>query len=223
MSERSAGQSPEAAGRPGQSGGPAASGQRVPSADSADSAAGHSGETPDHRRDRNWTELLQELRVAQTGVQLLTAFLLALPFQAKFSDLSSAQRGLYLVVVLLAVAATGLLLMPVSLHRAVFRRHQKELLIQAANALAQAGLALLALAVAGVVTLIFDVVVGPTAGIIAGALTLLVLVLLWAVIPAIVRKQADAQTPPESRPAAAPHDRAGPAGEDEDGDGDGTI
>ena len=132
------------------------------------------------------------------GVQLLTAFLLALPFQARFSDIDSVQRVLYLVVVLLAVAATGLLLMPVSLHRAVFRRHQKELLIQAANALAQAGLALLALAVAGVVTLIFDVVVSPTAGIIAGALTFLVLVLLWAVIPLAIRRSAEAPPKEES-------------------------
>ncbi|WP_007514364.1 MULTISPECIES: DUF6328 family protein [Pseudofrankia] len=209
MNERSAGRSPTAAGRAGD---PAASGQDTPS---IDDVGLRPGETLDQRRDRNWTELLQELRVAQTGVQLLTAFLLALPFQPRFSDLSSVQRTLYLVVVLLAVAATGLLLMPVSLHRAVFRRHQKELLIQAANAMAQAGLALLALAVAGVVTLIFDVVIGSLAGIIAGALTFLVLVLLWAVIPGIIRKQADTRMQTASKPDAVPHDAGGHADRDD--------
>jgi hypothetical protein len=165
------------------------------------------GETLDQRRDRNWTELLQELRVAQTGVQLLTAFLLALPFQQRFSILTTAQRTVYLVVVLLAVAATGLLLMPVSLHRAVFRRHQKELLIRAANGLAQAGLTLLALAVAGVVMLIFDVVTGTTAGAVAGGLTLVVLVVLWVVIPGLVRRRAE---PRPGSAGAAPG--AGPPG-----------
>jgi hypothetical protein len=202
MSERSAGGSADDAGR---SGGPAAGGQHAPG---REVFGGRPGETLEQRDDRNWTELLQELRVAQTGVQLLTAFLLALPFQPRFSVLSAQQRALYLAVVLLAVAATGLLLMPVSLHRAVFRRHQKELLIRAANGLAQAGLGVLALAVAGVVTLIFDVVIGPPAGAVAGSLTLLVLVLLWAVVPAMVRRAA------EPRPPAARADLGEPDSRD---------
>src|SRR5690349_4674753 len=77
-------------------------------------------ETPAERSDRNWSELLQELRVAQTGVQVLTAFLLSLPFQARFEAITSHQKVVYLIVVLLSVAATGVLISPVAVHRAVF-------------------------------------------------------------------------------------------------------
>ncbi|HEY3750414.1 MAG TPA: DUF6328 family protein [Pseudonocardiaceae bacterium] len=149
--------------------------------------AGARNETRAERSDRNWAELLQELRVAQTGVQLLTAFLLSLPFQQRFSQLSDEQRWLYLTVVLLSVGATGLLVMPVSIHRAVFRQREKEALVQVASRVAQIGLALLALATTGIVTLIFDVVESHTAGIVAGTATLAVLAILWAVVPGAVR------------------------------------
>ena len=147
-------------------------------------------ETPAQRRYRNWGDLLQELRVVQTGVQLLTAFLLAIPFQQRFTTLSNEQKSLYLVIVLLTVSATGLLIMPVSLHRAVFRRKEKETLIRVANRLAQVGVALFAVAVSGVVLLIFDVVRGAPAGWIAGGCTFVVLVVLWAVVPAAIRLAA---------------------------------
>jgi hypothetical protein len=150
-------------------------------------AAAARHETEAERTDRNWSELLQELRVVQTGVQLLTAFLLSLPFQQRFATLSAGQRWLYLVVVVLSVAATGLLVAPVSIHRAVFRRREKEALVEIASRVAQAGLALLALAVTGVVTLIFDVVENSTAGVAAGGGTLVALAVLWAVVPATVR------------------------------------
>ena len=80
------------------------------------------------RLDRNWADLLQELRVVQTGVQLLTGFLLTLPFQARFEQLSGYERTIYLVTVTLSVAATGFLIAPVSLHRILFRRHARELM-----------------------------------------------------------------------------------------------
>lgn len=144
-------------------------------------------ESEAERRNRHWAELLQELRVLQTGVQLLTAFLLAVPFQARFTTLSDTQTWIYLVVVLLAVAATGLLVMPVSLHRAVFRRQERETLINVANRLAQIGLMLFALAVTGVVLLVFDVAKGAPTSIIASAATLFGLVMAWAVVPAVIR------------------------------------
>ncbi len=161
----------------------------------------HSGgpardETPAQRTDRNWSELLQELRVVQTGVQVLTAFLLSLPFQQRFTTLTAGQRWLYLVVVLLSTGATGLLVMPVSIHRAVFRHREKQVLVRVASRVAQAGLGLLALAVAGVVTLIFDVVEGRTAGIVAGAATFALLVVLWAIVPAAVRLRGRRDTAP---------------------------
>jgi hypothetical protein len=140
-------------------------------------------ESPEQRSDRNWGELLQELRVAQTGVQLLTAFLLSLPFQQRFASITTNQKNVYLVVVLLSVAATATLIAPVALHRAVFRRHEKALLVDAAARLAELGLALLGSAITGVVLLIFLVTVGPTAGVVAAAAVALLLVFAWAVVP----------------------------------------
>ena len=140
-------------------------------------------ETPAERSDRNWAELLQELRVAQTGVQLLTAFLLSLPFQQRFLSITDSQRVVYLVVVLLSVSATGTLIAPVALHRAVFQRHEKQKLVLLAAKLAVVGLGLLGVAVAGVVLLIFLVVTGPLGGGLACGATLLVLIALWGVMP----------------------------------------
>ncbi|MEX5633141.1 DUF6328 family protein [Parafrankia sp. FMc2] len=150
------------------------------------------GETPQERLNRNWAEILQELRVAQTGVQLLSAFLLALPFQNRFSTLSSGQEWLYLGVVGLAISAMGLLVTPVSMHRAMFRKKEKENLVVVANRLAQAGLALFAVAVSGVVVLIFDVTKGFTAGVVAGVVTLVMFVVLWVAVPVAIRPLATA-------------------------------
>lgn len=147
-------------------------------------------ETPAERSDRNWSELLQELRVAQTGVQLLTAFLLSLPFQNRFESLSDGERRLYLVVVLLAVAATGVLIAPVALHRAVFRRHEKQQLVDMAALLAEFGLLLLAAAVTGVVALIFVVTSGAVVGTVAAAGVGLMLTVLWLVVPLASRRRA---------------------------------
>lgn len=161
--------------------------------DGADAARAR-GETQAERTDRNWSELLQELRVAQTGVQLLTAFLLSLPFQQRFTTLNHEQRSLYLAVVLLSAGATGLLVMPVSIHRAVFGHREKQTLVRVASRVAQAGLALLALALAGVVALIFDVVEGRPAAIVAGAAALVLLVALWAIVPMAVRLRGHRDT-----------------------------
>src|SRR6204780_5658379 len=92
------------------------------------------------RDDRNLAELLQELRVAGLGVQVLFGFLLSLPFTMRFAMLSHAQRQLYIASLMLAAASTALLLAPVAYHRLVFRRHQKEHLIRAANVMAICGL-----------------------------------------------------------------------------------
>ncbi|MBL7497184.1 hypothetical protein I6A84_30465 [Frankia sp. CNm7] len=144
-------------------------------------------ESPEERRNRNWAEILQELRVAQTGVQLFTAFLLALPFQNRFTTLSNAQEWLYLAVVALSIIATGLLVTPVSLHRAIFRKREKETLILVAHRLAQGGLAMFAVAVAGVATLIFDVTKGLTVGVAAGLATLALFATLWVGVPVAIR------------------------------------
>ena len=135
------------------------------------------------RLDRNWADLLQELRVVQTGVQLLTGFLLTLPFQARFEQLSGYERTIYLITVALSVAATGFLIAPVSLHRILFRRHARELMVTVSHRLAIVGLVLLGAAIVGVVLLIFDVVAGTATGIVAAAAALVLLVSLWAGVP----------------------------------------
>src|SRR6478672_9542688 len=136
-------------------------------------------ETPLERLDRNWVDLLQELRVIQTGVQLLTGFLLTLPFQSRFEQLSAYQQTIYLATLAASVLATGFLIAPVSLHRFLFRRHARRVTVDVAHRLAQVGMLLLAVAMVGVVLLIFDVVLGSTQGIVAAGIVAAVLLGLW--------------------------------------------
>lgn len=147
-------------------------------------------ETPTERLDRNWEDLLQELRVVQTGVQLLTGFLLTLPFQTRFTDVEDLQRNAYLTTVACAIAATGFLIAPVSLHRLVFRRHLRRRMVTVAHYLALIGMALLACAIVGVVFLTFGLVTGNAGGGIAGALAALLLILLWAALPLRLRSHS---------------------------------
>ncbi|WP_280276507.1 DUF6328 family protein [Nocardia wallacei] len=141
-------------------------------------------ETPTQRLDRNWSTLIQETRVVQTGVQLLTGFLLTLPFQSRFEELlSTPMRWLHLATVAASVAATVFLVAPVSAHRILFRRHRLERAVTSAHRFAIAGLALLGLALTGVAMLIFDVVAGLPAGTAAGSAFALLFVVVWVVHP----------------------------------------
>ena len=151
--------------------------------------------------DRNWTELLQELRVAQTGTQILTGFLLTLPFTSEFPKLGDDQKVLYLVVLLGSVVATGLNVAPVAYHRILFRRHKRRWLVSAANVVARAALVMLALDSAGVVLLVFDVVVGRLAAVVAAGAVLAFLLLLWAAVPLAERASDGPRTQaPEDEP-----------------------
>ncbi len=152
--------------------------------------AGGRDETPDERLDRNWMELLQELRVSQTGVQILAGFLLTLPFQTRFAGLSSAERALYLLTVVVACVATILLITPVAIHRALFRQHRKARIVAAADRLARAGLVALGLTVSGVVALVFTVVLGGWAGAVAGTVLLVGIASSWWVVPRRLRQDA---------------------------------
>jgi len=145
-------------------------------------------ETPTERLDRNWGDLLQELRVVQTGVQLLTGFLLTLPFQQRFADLSSFDTAAYLVSVSAAVIATGLLIAPVLMHGLLFRRHARAIMVDGAHRLAVLGSAFLGLAMVSVVLLIFDLVAGNLAGAIAAVVAALMLLGLWLVMPLSMRR-----------------------------------
>jgi hypothetical protein len=117
-------------------------------------APGRPGETPEQRDDRNLLDLLQELRVATLGVQVLFGFLLGLPFTVRFSRLEAWQRWLYLAIVMVSSVSIVLLVAPVAYHRLLFRRHQLGSLLRAANVLAIAGMAAVALAVTGAVLLV---------------------------------------------------------------------
>ncbi len=158
--------------------------------DSWDEQARH--ETPTERLDRNWTDLLQELRVTQTGVQFLTGFLLTLPFQSRFAELSTPERAVYLVTVAASVLATGFLVMPVSLHRLLFRRHARAEMVRITHRAALAGLTLLALAVVGVVDIVFATIEGDGAGSVAAVVAALVLAGLWVALPLRLRRRLPA-------------------------------
>ena len=103
-------------------------------------------ETPVERADRNWNELLQELRVMQTGTQILTGFLLTLPFQSRFADLDGYQRTVYLALVVTTVLATALILAPVSVHRSLFQRQLKRSIVTVGDRITRVALGVLALA-----------------------------------------------------------------------------
>ena len=136
--------------------------------------------------------MLQELRVAQTGVQLLTGLLPTVPFQDRFTALLAHQRVIYLVTVSLSVLATGLLLSPAVLHRVLFRQHARQILLSAGQRFALTGFATLGFAVVGVIVLIFGVVLGPTGAIIAGVVTVVGLIGLWVLVPIALRNRASA-------------------------------
>lgn len=144
-------------------------------------------ETATERSDRNWTEILQELRVIQTGTQILTGFLLTLAFQSRFTDLDQYQIVLYLALVSAAVLATAFALTPVSLHRALFGRKAKPELVKLSDRLLKVTLVVVSLTIIGTTMLIFDVVIGRAAGITAGVLAAIVSVTLWLVLPALAR------------------------------------
>ena len=151
----------------------------------ADPGDGRS-ETVNQRMDRNWVELLQELRVTQTGTQILTGFLLSVAFQPTFHALTVVQHRLYLALVVTAVLTTALALSPVHLHRALFRRHAKVALVRFSNQVLRFVLLGVALVLGGTVVLVFDVVAGPRAALVAGVASAVVLVAL-ACLPLLAR------------------------------------
>ncbi len=125
----------------------------------------------------------------QTGVQILTGFLLTLPFQPAFADLDDYQRTVYLTLVVTSVVATALIVAPVSVHRSLFRQQMKRHIVTLADRLTRVALAVLALVMTGASLLVFDVVVGRTEGIVVGASVLVVLALVWVVLPEVLRRR----------------------------------
>jgi hypothetical protein len=140
-------------------------------------------ESEDERLDRNWNELLQELRITQTGLQLLSGFLLTLPFTQVFGGLDDRQKALYLTLVVIAGVAVGLNMTPVMLHRRLFGEHVKGRVVRVGHVVAQIVIAAIAVLVVGMATLIFSVVVSWTAGIVVAAFLVVVLGALLGVVP----------------------------------------
>jgi uncharacterized protein DUF6328 len=143
----------------------------------------HRRESQEQRVDRNLLELLNELRVALPGVQVLFAFLLVVPFNQRFASTTTFQRGTYFATLLLTAAASVCLIAPSVHHRLLFRLQQKERIVVTANRLSLVGLTLLALAMTGVVLFITDFLISDAA---AAAVTLGVAVLfavIWYLIP----------------------------------------
>ena len=150
-------------------------------------------ESEDERLDRNLIELLNELRVALPGVQVLFAFLLTVPFTQRFSSLTQTQEKVYYGTLLATAAAALLLIAPSAHHRINFRQQDKAYIVFLANRLSIAGLAFLAAAMTGVVLLITDLLYGSTATTIATAATALAFAILWYVVPIVrrVRRNSD--------------------------------
>ena len=150
-------------------------------------ATGSASSRPPEQITRNLNELLQELRVMQTGVQILTGFLLTVPFTPRFKDLDDYQRQLYLGILVTAVLTTLVIVAPVCYHRLLFRQGEREWLVAAAHACALSGLVGLALVSGAVVFLVFDLVVGLTAALVAAAGVALAAIGLWAAVPLLER------------------------------------
>ena len=140
-------------------------------------------ESEEERLDRNLAELLQEVRVAQTGVQVLFAFLLVLPFSNRFAQVTPAEKGVYIATLAAAAVSTLFLIAPSAHHRVLFRLQDKRHIVLLANDLALAGTAALALAMTGSILLITSFLFGTAAGISAGAVTATAFAAVWYAIP----------------------------------------
>jgi hypothetical protein len=140
-------------------------------------------ETEEERLDRNLGELLQELRVALPGVQVLFAFLLAVPFQQNFTKISEFEKRVYFATLILTTISAALLIAPSAYHRLTFRYQQKHRLVFVSNRLAIAGLGSLALAMSCAVMLITHVLFGTVTTIVTVAVIFGVFVLLWVALP----------------------------------------
>jgi Family of unknown function (DUF6328) len=153
-------------------------------------AEGRPAETSDERRHRQLSELLNELRIALPGVQMLFGFLLAVPFSHRFTTTSTAQRGLYYAAFVSAAGASVCFIAPTAFHRIVWQHGEKALLVRVSSALTLLGTGFLAVAIVTVMLFISSFLYGSTFAAVAGGTLLAALVLLWYVVPLAVRLRA---------------------------------
>jgi hypothetical protein len=146
-------------------------------------------ETPPERLDRNTVELLNELRIAGTGIQVMFAFLLIVPFNTGWKTVDGFERTVYFVTLLVVALAAFLLLAPPIHHRLLFRHGEKQFLIRIGNYAAIGGMACLGVGFVGILVLVSDVVVGGAAPAVVGGLAGLIIASLWFLLPLIHRDE----------------------------------
>lgn len=153
--------------------------------------AGVSRETERQRWQRNFADLLQELRVSQTGVQILFAFLLTLPFSSGFPQTTGFQKDVYIVSLLAAAAATAMMISPVAFHRALFRQGRKPELVRFAHLMASGGLGFMLISMVSAVLLITDYMLNRSVAFLLGAITGLWFLTFWVFLPIARRGWGD--------------------------------
>src|SRR4051794_10595525 len=150
-------------------------------------------ESFEEKLDRNWNELLQELRVMQTGAQIITAFLMTLSFQNRFEDLQGYQVGLYIALLSFSVLLTGLILTPVAIHRKLFGMHVKDSTVAYGHRIVKLAVLGIGLMATGCVTFIVDVIVGDALALVLGGVVLVIMLgLLW-LLPLLLKRSAEAR------------------------------
>ena len=148
-------------------------------------------ETEAESLDRHWQELLQELRVAQAGTQILFAFLLTIAFTQPFRDADELTHRVYGGTLVLAALATALLIGPVPFHRLLFRQRLRDRMVAIAGHMASGGLFLLMLAMAGGVFMALDVALSRAPAAVIAAVVLVWFLLLWYLLPLVVRQTSN--------------------------------
>ncbi|GAA3773139.1 DUF6328 family protein [Plantactinospora mayteni] len=161
-------------------------------------------ETEKQRWQRNFADLLQELRVAQTGVQILFAFLLTLPFSNGFPRATTFQKDTYVVALLSAAAATALIISPVAFHQALFRRGRKPELVRFAHAMASGGLAFMLISMVSSVLLITDFLLPRPVAFVLSGLTAIWFLTFWAALPFLRRNWGEPEEDDDEPVAARP-------------------
>jgi membrane-bound acyltransferase YfiQ involved in biofilm formation len=153
----------------------------------AESRAEHDEESRQERVNRELIELLNELRVALPGVQVLFAFLLTVPFSNGYNRITGFQKDVYFAILVATAISTACFIVPTAYHRLNFRKREKEQILISSNRFAIAGIMSLALSMVGVLVLIADIVYSDAAAVVAGVLALVVFGGLWAVLPLVRR------------------------------------
>ncbi|MEA2492380.1 MAG: hypothetical protein QOJ29_291 [Thermoleophilaceae bacterium] len=156
----------------------------------AEAPGQHDDESRQERVNRELIELLNELRVALPGVQVLFAFLLAVPFSNGYKQISQFQKDVFFATLVATAISTGCFITPTAYHRLNFRKREKEQILFTSNKFAIAGIMFLAVSMIGVIVLVTDVIYSETAAVVTGLLSLALFGGLWLVLP-LVRRASD--------------------------------